>query len=413
MSQHDMNVANQAFPATRTDLNNALGALVSLSSGLVAPTTTFAYMLWADTTAGLLKIRNAADTAWITVGTLALAGFGFTKGADIASASPLVLGTDGQMFDVTGTTGFSSITVAANRLFVLQFDGALTLTNSANLILPHATNQTTQAGDRLLGFSEAADTTRVLAYTHATAAAAFTAIKQDASVTATGVVEIATAAEVATGTDATRSITPSTLDGVITGKTDTVITASDEIAFADVTDTNKMKKDTVQGILDLVSAGFTLGTETATTAGTSVTITGLSGKQYIELEFDDVSSSDTSYIEVQIGDAGGLETTGYTGLRVQLSDGVAVVGASIAADTGFRLRTAGNATDLHKGTLTLTLEDSTNNVWMARWSIATDATVLLLVGSGKKALSAGLDRVAIALIGGGTFDAGAINTLSM
>ncbi len=52
----------------------------------------------------------------------------FKKGADIASASPLVLGTDGNYFDVTGSTGFSAITVAAGALFMLQFDGALTLT---------------------------------------------------------------------------------------------------------------------------------------------------------------------------------------------------------------------------------------------------------------------------------------------
>lgn len=35
--------------------------------------------------------------------------------------------------------------------------------------------------------------------------------------------------------------------------TDTPITASDEVYFGDVTDSSKLKKDTVQGILDLVS----------------------------------------------------------------------------------------------------------------------------------------------------------------
>ncbi len=39
---------------------------------------------------------------------------------------------------------------------------------------------------------------------------------------------------------------------LITAKADTVITASDEIMFADATDSNRHKKDTVQGILDLV-----------------------------------------------------------------------------------------------------------------------------------------------------------------
>ena len=54
---------------------------------------------------------------------------GTTKGGDIASASPLVIGTDGDMFDVTGTTAFSAMTVAANRMFILQWDGIVTVTH--------------------------------------------------------------------------------------------------------------------------------------------------------------------------------------------------------------------------------------------------------------------------------------------
>lgn len=70
MSQHDFNVANQGFPALRADVNNALVALAENSSGAGAPSTTFANMLWADTTAGLLKMRNQANSAWFTIGTL-------------------------------------------------------------------------------------------------------------------------------------------------------------------------------------------------------------------------------------------------------------------------------------------------------------------------------------------------------
>ena len=47
-------------------------------------------------------------------------------------------------------------------------------------------------------------------------------------------------------------VKPDTLaDGAINERTDTVITAADEIIFGDVTDSNNLKKDTVQGILDL------------------------------------------------------------------------------------------------------------------------------------------------------------------
>lgn len=67
MSQHDMNIANQGFPAFRADLNNALGALVTMSSGASAPSTTFANQMWYDTANNFLKMRNEADDAWITI----------------------------------------------------------------------------------------------------------------------------------------------------------------------------------------------------------------------------------------------------------------------------------------------------------------------------------------------------------
>ena len=67
MSQHDFNIANQGFPAFRSDLNSALGALASLSSGTTEPSSTVANMLWYDTTNDLLKMRNEDDDAWITI----------------------------------------------------------------------------------------------------------------------------------------------------------------------------------------------------------------------------------------------------------------------------------------------------------------------------------------------------------
>jgi hypothetical protein len=76
MAQHDYNLANQSGLAFRQDLNNALAAIVSQNSGASEPSTTYAYQWWADTTTGLLKLRNAANSAWITIGTLASANLG-------------------------------------------------------------------------------------------------------------------------------------------------------------------------------------------------------------------------------------------------------------------------------------------------------------------------------------------------
>ena len=76
MATHDYSIANGTGAAFRSDLNNALAAIVSNNSSATAPATTYAYMWWPDTTTGLLKIRNAANNAWVVVGTLASANLG-------------------------------------------------------------------------------------------------------------------------------------------------------------------------------------------------------------------------------------------------------------------------------------------------------------------------------------------------
>lgn len=74
----------------------------------------------------------------------------WAKGADVASASALPILTDGNYFDVTGTTAITSINTSGQvgTVIKLQFDGALTLTHHAtDLILPGGANITTAAGD--------------------------------------------------------------------------------------------------------------------------------------------------------------------------------------------------------------------------------------------------------------------------
>jgi len=88
MAQHDYVIANQSGAAFRSDLNNGLSAIVSQNSGSATPSTTYAYQWWADTTTGLLKIRNAANSAWVTVGTLATTNLGLAP-----LASPTFTGT--------------------------------------------------------------------------------------------------------------------------------------------------------------------------------------------------------------------------------------------------------------------------------------------------------------------------------
>ena len=63
--------------------------------------------------------------------------FLFAKGADVASGTSITLGTDGNVFDITGTTTIQTIaTKQAGAIVILHFDGALTLTdNTGNLEL--------------------------------------------------------------------------------------------------------------------------------------------------------------------------------------------------------------------------------------------------------------------------------------
>lgn len=68
MSQHDMTIANGPGLTVRGDLNNALQALASLSSGSVAPNPTFPCQIWADTGTNRLFRRNSANSAWVDMG---------------------------------------------------------------------------------------------------------------------------------------------------------------------------------------------------------------------------------------------------------------------------------------------------------------------------------------------------------
>jgi len=102
LSQHDLTIANQGFPAFRSDLNDALQALGSMQSGTSAPATTFANMLWYDTTNNIVKMRNEDNDAWISLFTLDQSG-------DLVSAISAATGSFGAL-SATGnvTLGDSS-----------------------------------------------------------------------------------------------------------------------------------------------------------------------------------------------------------------------------------------------------------------------------------------------------------------
>ena len=90
------------------------------------------------------------------------------EGNAIASATTVDLNAaTGNFLHITGTTAITTVTLGQGRERTVVFDGALTLTNGASLILPTGANITTAAGDVAVFRGEGTGVTRCVAYTRA------------------------------------------------------------------------------------------------------------------------------------------------------------------------------------------------------------------------------------------------------
>ena len=132
MATHDYSIANQSFPATRSDLNNALSAIKSSNSYATAPTSSLvAGQLYFDTTNNILKVYNGSSFASVLSGEVTasdIAANAVTSSeiaADAVTASEIAAnavgaselsvsgnGTSGQILtsDADGTFSWASLT---------------------------------------------------------------------------------------------------------------------------------------------------------------------------------------------------------------------------------------------------------------------------------------------------------------
>ena len=122
--------------------------------------------------------------------------------------------------------------------------------------------------------------------------------------------------------------------------------------------------------------------------------------------FNGVRTSGTSNPQIQLGDSGGIEATGY----LCAAANVTISGGPANSTTGLLLDGNHGATDIFHGNAVITLMDASTNLWSFSYSGGLSNTAAIKVGGGSKSLSATLDRIRITTVNGtDTFDAGTIN----
>jgi hypothetical protein len=143
----DYSLANQSGSAFRTELNSILGAIQTLNSGSTAPGNLVAHMVFLDTstTPATLKIRNAANDGFITLGT-ASTNFGLVSASGATFTGDITLNAQS---DVRFADSDSSNYVA--------LQAPATIASNYTLTLPTGDGSANQAlktdGSGALGFA--------------------------------------------------------------------------------------------------------------------------------------------------------------------------------------------------------------------------------------------------------------------
>jgi len=143
----DYSLANQSGANFRAELNSILAAVQTLNSGSTAPSSTAAHMLFLDTstTPATLKIRNAANDGFITLGT-ASSNLGLVSASGATFTGDITLNAQS---DVRFADSDSSNYIA--------LQAPATVASNVTLTLPAADGSANQAlktdGSGALGFA--------------------------------------------------------------------------------------------------------------------------------------------------------------------------------------------------------------------------------------------------------------------
>lgn len=150
-------------------------------------------------------------------------------------------------------------------------------------------------------------------------------------------------------------------------------------------------------------SGIDLVAVTTTTGGTSIDLTVPTGSKRVTVFLRGVSTSGTSDIICQLGDGGGVETSGYTGSHSRQN---ASSNAFTANSAGFIVADNVAAAEVQNSIIQLWLVDSATNTWGCVLNTDENNGDNAQTNKGFKPLSAAITTVRITTAGGSdTFDA--------
>ena len=181
-------------------------------------------------------------------------------------------------------------------------------------------------------------------------------------------------------------------------------------AFTNPTATTQAAQDnsTKVATTAYVDGKMVLGAAVNSTSGTSIDFTGIpSWAKRISVMFNGVSTNGTSAVQIQLGDSGGIETSGYNIASTYIKWGAGILGATYS--TGFGIYQL-NPNSNRYGSIIFNL--MSGNTWEAIGLVydSSDSSNSTVVGG--KTLSAILDRIRLTTVNGtDTFDAGSINIM--